>query len=110
LAERQEALLPPFSYQALLRVQAADANTPQLFFQAIIAALKKLDVGRTQILGPVSAPMAKRAGYFRYQLLFQNANRQELHGLLDALIPKISKLKQTNKVRWSLDVDPVDLY
>jgi primosomal protein N' (replication factor Y) len=61
-------------------------------------------------LGPVSAPMAKRAGYFRYQLLFQNANRQELHGLLDALIPKISKLKQTNKVRWSLDVDPVDLY
>jgi primosomal protein N' (replication factor Y) len=110
LAERQEALLPPFSYQALLRVQAGDANTPQLFFQAIIAALKKLDVGRTQVLGPVSAPMAKRAGYFRYQLLFQNANRQELHGLLDALIPKISKLKQTNKVRWSLDVDPVDLY
>ena len=110
LAERKEALLPPFSYQALLRVQATDANTPQLFFQAIIALLKKFDAGHTQILGPVSAPMAKRAGFFRYQLLFQNTNRQELHVLFDTLIPKIANLKQAKKVRWSLDVDPVDLY
>ena len=110
LAERKEALLPPFSYQALLRVQATDANTPQLFFQAIIALLKKFDAGHTQILGPVAAPMAKRAGFFRYQLLFQNINRQELHVLFDTLIPKIAKLKQAKKVRWSLDVDPVDLY
>ena len=110
LAERKEALLPPFSYQALLRVQATDANTPQLFFQAIIALLKKFDAGHTQILWPVSAPMAKRAGFFRYQLLFQNTNRQELHVLFDTLIPKIANLKQAKKVRWSLDVDPVDLY
>ena len=110
LAERKEALLPPFSYQALLRVQATDANTPQLFFQAIIALLKKFDAGHTQILGPVAAPMAKRAGFFRYQLLFQNTNRQELHVLFDTLIPKIANLKQAKKVRWSLDVDPVDLY
>jgi len=33
LAERKEALLPPFSYQALLRVQAGDVDTPQLFFR-----------------------------------------------------------------------------
>jgi primosomal protein N' (replication factor Y) len=110
LAERKEALLPPFSYQALLRVQATDANTPPLFFQAIIALLKKFDAGHTQILGPVAAPMAKRAGFFRYQLLFQNTNRQELHVLFDTLIPKIANLKQAKKVRWSLDVDPVDLY
>ncbi len=110
LAERKEALLPPFSYQALLRVQATDANTPPLFFQAIIVLLKKFDAGHTQILGPVSAPMAKRAGFFRYQLLFQNTNRQELHVLFDTLIPKIANLKQAKKVRWSLDVDPVDLY
>jgi len=54
--------------------------------------------------------MARRAGLYRYQLLFQNTRRQELHVLLDALIPEIAKLKQAKKVRWSLDVDPVDLY
>ncbi|MFZ2171332.1 MAG: primosomal protein N' [Methylococcaceae bacterium] len=110
LAERKEALLPPFSYQALLRVQATDIDTPQLFFQAVTALAQELNAGHTQILGPVSAPMARRAGLYRYQLLFQNTRRQELHVLLDALIPEIAKLKQAKKVRWSLDVDPTDLY
>ena len=110
LAERKEASLPPFSYQALLRVQAADADMPALFFQAVTALVQKLNTGYTQVLGPVSAPMARRAGLYRYQLLFQNTRRQELHVLLDVLIPEIAKLKQAKKVRWSLDVDPVDLY
>jgi len=30
--------------------------------------------------------------------------------LLDKLLPVIEKLKLAKKVRWSLDVDPVDLY
>ncbi|MDD1619027.1 MAG: primosomal protein N' [Methylococcaceae bacterium] len=110
LAERKEALLPPFSYQALLRVQAGDVDTPQLFFQAVTALLQEHNKGHTQVLGPVSAPMARRAGLYRYQLLLQNTRRQELHVLLDVLIPEIAKLKQAKKVRWSLDVDPVDLY
>ena len=110
LAERKAALLPPFSYQALLRVQAADADMPALFFQAVTALVQKLNTGHTQVLGPVSAPMARRAGLYRYQLLFQNTRRQELHVLLDVLLPEIAKLKQAKKVRWSLDVDPVDLY
>ena len=110
LAERKDASLPPFSYQALLRVQATDIDTPKLFFQALTTLIQKINTGHTQILGPVSAPMARRAGLYRYQLLFQNTKRQELHVLLDALIPEIAKLKQAKKVRWSLDVDPVDLY
>ncbi len=110
LAERKEALLPPFSYQALLRVQAADIDAPQFFFQAVTALVQELNTGHTQVLGPVSAPMARRAGHYRYQLLFQTTRRQELHVLLDAIIPEIAKLKQAKKVRWSLDVDPADLY
>jgi primosomal protein N' (replication factor Y) len=54
--------------------------------------------------------MARRAGLYRYQLLFQSSRRPELHALLDVLMPLIEKLKQAKKVRWSLDVDPVDLY
>ena len=110
LAERKAALLPPFSYQALLRVQAGDVDTPPLFFQAVAGLVQELNAGHTQVLGPVAAPMARRAGLYRYQLLFQNTRRQELHLLLEALVPEIAKLKQAKKVRWTLDVDPVDLY
>ena len=110
LAERKEALLPPFSYQALLRVQAGDVDSPPLFFQAVTALVETYNTGHTLVLGPVAAPMARRAGLYRYQLLFQNTHRKELQVLLDVLIPEIAKLKQARKVRWSLDVDPVDLY
>jgi primosomal protein N' (replication factor Y) len=110
LAERKEASLPPFSHQALLRVQAADAEIPKLFLHAVAQLAQEHGKGRTQILGPVAAPMARRAGLHRYQLLFQSSKRPDLHALLDVLMPKIEKLKQAKKVRWSLDVDPVDLY
>ena len=110
LQERKAAALPPFSYQALLRVQAVDIKMPQLFFKALAGLIEKHNTGQTQVLGPVFAPMARRAGLYRYQLLFQNVRRKELHVLLDALITEIAKLKQAKKVRWSLDVDPVDLY
>ncbi len=110
LAERKEASLPPFSYQALLRAQAVDAQVPKLFLHEVAQLAQACSKGHTDILGPVAAPMARRAGLYRYQLLFQSSRRSELHSLLDALMPLIEKLKQAKKVRWSLDVDPVDLY
>ena len=110
LAERKEALLPPFSYQALIRVQAQDAQMPKMFLDAVAELARGLSKGQAHILGPVAAPMAKRAGLYRYQLLFQSSKRTQLHALLEVLMPKIEKLKSAKKVRWSLDVDPVDLY
>ena len=110
LAERQQASLPPFSYQALLRVQATEADMPSIFFQALTDLIKTLNVRHTQVLGPVSAPMARKAGLYRYQLLFQNNQRKELQHFLDELVPKLAVLKPAKKVHWTLDVDPVDLY
>ncbi len=110
LAERKHALLPPFSYQALLRVHAADEEAPQLFLATVLELAQSIGNHPVQILGPVAAPMARRAGFYRYQLLFQGGKRGELHALLEALMPKITVLKLAKKVRWSLDVDPVDLY
>jgi len=83
---------------------------PLIFFQALTDLVKTLSVRHTQILGPVSAPMARRAGLYRYQLLFQNNRRKELQHFLDELVPKLAELKQAKKVHWTLDVDPVDLY
>jgi primosomal protein N' (replication factor Y) len=110
LAERQEAGLPPYSYQVLMRVQAATEDAPLDFLKAVVGLLAQSDQSNIQILGPVAAPMAKRAGLYRYQLLLQSEQRQALHRALDTLVPQLEKLKSKQKVRWSLDVDPVDLY
>jgi primosomal protein N' (replication factor Y) len=110
LQERQQAQLPPFSHQALFRVHAANREDPQQFLQALVEQIAEINDGKISVLGPVTAPMAKRAGQFRFQLLLQSQQRQALHQLLDDLLPKLAKLKHSKKVKWSLDVDPQDLY
>ena len=110
LLERQQASLPPFSSQALLRVYAPNPVDPQSFLQAICSAIQSINDKNTLVLGPVSAPMAKRAGNFHFQLLLQNTHRKCLQALLDQLVPKLYKLKEGKKVRWSIDIDPIDLY
>jgi primosomal protein N' (replication factor Y) len=110
MLERRQALLPPYSHQALFRAHAVNSVAPQLFFQALCGLIATANSGQISVLGPVTAPMARRAGQFRFQLLLQAAQRRELHQLLDKVIPAIARLKEAKTVRWSLDVDPVDLY
>jgi primosomal protein N' (replication factor Y) len=62
------------------------------------------------MLGPVPATMARRAGYHRAQLLLESASRGQLHRFLDTWLPAIETLPAARGVRWSLDVDPADLY
>jgi primosomal protein N' (replication factor Y) len=63
-----------------------------------------------ELHGPLPAPMPRRAGMHRAQLLVSAATRRTLHGALDGAIPALYGLPEARKVRWSLDVDPVDLY
>lgn len=110
LLERSAAQLPPITHQALMRCEATDQSSPPLFLSLVAESAEKLDIKKVEVLGPVPAPMERRAGRYRYQLLLQSHEREPLHTLLDRLIPEISKLRESKKVRWSIDVDPVDLY
>lgn len=110
LQERQQASLPPFSHQALFRGLSMN-KLSAIYFLEKIATLAFNKAGKDiAVMGPISAPMARRVGRFRYQLLLQAPNRASLHVLLDYLVISIANIKGRSKVRWSLDVDPVDLY
>src|SRR5205807_9186198 len=63
-----------------------------------------------RLLGPVPAAMAKRAGRFHAQLLIESAQRAPLHEFLDAWLPQVEALRSARRVRWSLDVDPIELF
>ncbi len=110
LAERQQAMLPPFSSQALLRVYAGNPADPQMLLKKVCEIIQNMESYNTLVLGPVSAPMAKREGNYHFQLLLQNNHRKKLQSLLGLLVPQLYLLKEARKVRWSIDVDPVDLY
>jgi primosomal protein N' (replication factor Y) len=54
--------------------------------------------------------MEKRAGRYRFQLMVSATTRRALHNLLTPWIESVENSKKTAKVRWSIDIDPVDLY
>ncbi|MCI0733560.1 MAG: primosomal protein N' [Methylococcaceae bacterium] len=110
LAERKMIGLPPFSYQALIRAEGTDPDHPANFLQNIRQTAEIRDHSGIEILGPVPAPMTKRIGRYRYQLLFQCRHRGVLHGHIEELLPKLAELPGFRRVKWSLDIDPVDLF
>jgi replication restart DNA helicase PriA len=59
-------------------------------------------------MGPVPALQSKRGGRFRWQLLLQHPTRRVLQQLMKSSLPLIGTLPQTRKVKWTLDVDPID--
>ena len=68
------------------------------------------DVDGVQALGPVPAPMERRAGRYRAQLLLQSPDRSSLHRVLKPWTLELDAIPGARGVRWSLDVDPIDLY
>ncbi len=107
LAQREAAGFPPFAHLALLRAEAKHADPPMQFLQA---AKDRLGDAGIDIAGPLPAPMPRRAGYQRAQLVLSSKQRGALHVALDALVPTLYASPEARKVRWSLDVDPVELY
>lgn len=107
LAERRELQLPPWHHQVLLR---ADAHLRDHVDAFLAEARGALEPAGLQIAGPMPAPMPLRAGRHRGQLLIEGASRAALHAALRPWSRALSSLPSARRVRWSLDVDPVDLY
>ncbi|MBL4821989.1 MAG: primosomal protein N', partial [Colwellia sp.] len=105
LIERKQALLPPFSFQALFRAEANYPSYPEKFLRY----LTELQIINCQFAGPVPAAMEKKAGKFRYHLILQSKSRKELHIAILQLLTVIPNNEWLHKVRWSLDIDPIDL-
>ena len=109
LLQREAAGFPPFAHLALLRAEARQTEIATAFLQSAKLALRDANA-ELEINGPLPAPMPRRAGYQRAQLVLSSPERRGLHGALDAALPAIHASPEARKVRWSLDVDPLDLY
>ena len=110
LEERANTAWPPFSRLALLRASAHKRDDARHFLEAAMRMIEPENSGDVRVLGPVSAPMERRAGRYRAQLLMQSINRQSLQQLLQQLRVKLESDSRSRKVRWSIDVDPVELF
>lgn len=110
LDERRIALLPPYAYVALVRAEAVDVESPSRFLRSVSDRLQNPRVEGVSVMGPVPAPMERLGGRYRAQLLLQADKRSQLNACLSRLTVGIEKMKEAQRTRWSIDVDPVDLF
>jgi len=110
LTERELAKWPPFARIAVLRAEAANRNAPIEFLDRAREIAESIAASGVEILGPASAPMERRAGHYRAQLLLHSATHSPLQRLFARWLPAVEELPEARKVRWSLDVDPLELF
>ena len=110
LAEREITRWPPFTRLALLRSAATHHADAHRFLDVARGFLANEACDTLRILGPVDAPMARKAGRYRAQLLLQSSDRSTLHRVLRQLRPLLESDATARRVRWSIDVDPIELF
>ena len=112
LEERRHAAWPPFSRLAALRASATRAEVAIDFLEEARRIAESMMAGSTpvRLLGPAPAAMARRADRHHAQLLVESTERGALHRLLARWLPELENLPAARRVRWALDVDPLELF
>ncbi|MCH8621572.1 primosomal protein N' [Undibacterium sp. TS12] len=104
LAERQQAHMPPFMYQALLRAEARELETAIAFLKQAAVCTEHQGI---MINDPIPMTMTRVANVDRAQLLVESVSRPALQAFVKAWIADLRSMK--SRVRWSVEIDPVDI-
>jgi len=112
LQEREQAGLPPFSFQALLRAEARTQQAAQDFLNAAKALAEARlpdDAGVLSVYPAVPMSMQRVANVERAQMLVESHSRKHLQQFLATWQDDLQQLRTQHKavLRWAIDVDPL---
>jgi len=109
---RQESGFPPYRHLAIIRASSQKQQAAMTFLHWLKQLGDKAQTHGTNVLllDPVDSPMVKRSGRYRAQLLVSSTSRAARASFLSKWIAQFEHDKRTRQVRWSIDVDPLDLY
>jgi primosomal protein N' (replication factor Y) len=112
LADRRAASLPPYAYQVVLRAEAPQSAEALAFLaQARVTGESLIDeanaADRISLFDPVPMAIARIANVERAQLLAESTERPALHAFIVRWLAALRDVR--TRVRWHLEVDPVDL-
>lgn len=108
LQERAMTEFPPCSFMALLRAEANNYAAVQEFLEEAAYIARSWDRPELMVYDPVRPQMERLKGMERGQLLLQARSRQALQALLRNWLPHLRASKLGARVRWAVDVDPME--
>lgn len=106
--ERQQALIPPFRYAALIRCESKSQETNQQFLQYYAQHIKADAQQDMDIWGPIPAPMERKAGRYQAHMVLLSTDRARLHFYIRHWWSQMMDAKPSN-MKLSLDIDPQEL-
>ena len=83
---------------------------PMQFLDDAATLGRRQAVQEVKLLGPAPAVMERRAGRHRAQLLVHAASHASMQRFLQTWIAQLEALPAAKRVRWSIDVDPAELF
>lgn len=109
LEERRAANWPPYSRLALLRAEARNRDELDAYLREAAACAQMPGDRSVRVLGPAAALMARRADHYRAHLLIESASRGPLQRFLASWLGRLESLSGPKGLRWSIDVDPLEV-
>ncbi len=107
LREREQVQFPPYVFTALLRAEANDYVLVQKFLQHAFELARSLSK-EVLVYDPVRPQMERLKGMERGHVLMQASNRIALQQILKNLAGQVRGQPIAAKVRWAIDVDPLE--
>ena len=115
-SEREEAKLPPYSYQALIHAESKSLEKAIQFLSGLKARMKTrgMVTKELKVYDPVPKPVMRVAGTERAQLLVESANRKALQEALEMIDQELrqdsqGRISKTSRIRWLIERDPITI-
>ena len=113
-SEREEAKLPPYSYQALIHAEGKSLDKAIQFLSELKARIKArgMITKELKVYDPVPKPVMRVAGSERAQLLIESSNRKALQEALEMIDQELrqdstGRISKNSRIRWLVERDPI---
>lgn len=108
LDERQGSGLPPFGQLVMMHAESKDPHEAERFLNAARQTFTSILPANHLLIGPLPAPLSKRAGKFRSQLTWLAPYEKNLHRYTHLIADSLARLPHKQELAWSIDIDPYD--
>jgi primosomal protein N' (replication factor Y) len=107
LQEREQVQFPPYVFTALLRAEANEYSLVQQFLNHAFKLARDFNKN-VMVYDPVRPQMERLKGMERGHVLMQSNQRPALQQLLKNMVYQLRGQSIASKVRWAVDVDPLE--
>jgi primosomal protein N' (replication factor Y) len=110
LQQRQQSGLPPAGQMIILRTDCANADYAEEFLQQLRTRSAPNLPGTARLIGPLPSPMQRRAGKYRAQLIVTATDRATAQRAARLLVACAEAMPVRQGLKWSIDIDPQDIF